>query len=419
LNSFDVRFWKIEARKERRTPYRVRWIVAGRQFSDSFLTMALAESFRALLISAARRGEGFDTETGLPESMARKLRDISFFDHATEFAASAWPAAAAKSRVSIVETLSRVVPVVTRDLAAAPDPAVLRSALRKQLNQGEHAGTLTEDEAKAISWLKRASRRVSAFEDASVVCDVLDALAINLDGSPAAPEYFSRRRRVLHRALGYAIRRKRLDKNPLSKGNLPEGCTPPEAPDMTLDPRAVGSPALVAGMLAACSYVGSRQGPRFVAFYARMYYAMMRPSEVAALTRNGCCLPDNGWGHLTFAESSPAPGRAYTDDGQVHEHRGLKGRTRGRPSRDSRARRPTRRVPIPPELVALLRAHLEQFGAGPDGRLFRSENGNPVQPSTWWQVWQKVRPLALTPEQLATPCSAAPTTSGTPGSPGG
>jgi hypothetical protein len=68
---------------------------------------------------------------------------------------------------------------------------------------------------------------VRAFEDASVVCDVLDALAVNLDGSPAAPEYFSRRRRVLHKALGYAVRKKRLEKNPLSKGNLPEGWTPP------------------------------------------------------------------------------------------------------------------------------------------------------------------------------------------------
>jgi len=47
-------------------------------------------------------------------------------------------------------------------------------------------------------------------------------------------------------------------------------------------------------MLAACSYVGSRQGLRFVAFYACRYYAMMRPSEVAALTRSGCDLPASG-----------------------------------------------------------------------------------------------------------------------------
>ena len=64
VTSFDVRFWKIETRKGRRTPYRVRWVVAGQQFSDSFLTMALAESYRAKLITAARNGEGFDTETG-------------------------------------------------------------------------------------------------------------------------------------------------------------------------------------------------------------------------------------------------------------------------------------------------------------------------------------------------------------------
>jgi hypothetical protein len=41
-------------------------------------------------------------------------------------------------------------------------------------------------------------------------------------------------------------------------------------------------------------------------------------------------------------------------------------------------------VPIPPELVSLLREHLETFGTGPGGRLFRSENGNPIQPSTYF-----------------------------------
>jgi integrase len=239
-----------------------------------------------------------------------------------------------------------------------------------------------------------------------VVCDVLDALAVNLNGKPAAPEYFSRRRRVLHRVLGYAVRKKRLSQNPLSKGNLPEGWTPPQAPDDTLDPRAVGSPALVASMLEACATVGKRQGPRFRAFYGCMFYAMMRPSEVAALTREGCHLPESGWGHLIFADSSPAAGKAYTDDGQVHEHRGLKGRTKGRPS--PRARRPVRKVPIPPELVQLLRTHIETFGVAPDGRLFRSERGNPLQPSTWWQVWQKVRAASLTPEQLASPLMRRP-----------
>ena len=303
----------------------------------------------------------------------------------------------------MLETLTRVVPVVTRHGPGAPDPAVLRKALWKDLNQGDHAGQLSEAESHALAWLEKASQPVSAFRDESTVCDVLDVLKVNLDGASSAPEYFSRRRRVVHKMLGYAVRKKRLDVNPVSKKNLPESWTPPEAPDEAVDPRCVGSPAQIVAMLVACSYVGRRQGPRFVAFFACMYYAMMRPSEVAALTRDGCHLPDEGWGRLAFADASPAAGRAFTDDGRVHEHRGLKGRNKGRPNTDRRARRPTRQVPIPPELVRLLREHIDRFGTGPDGRLFRSENGNPIQPSTWWRAWQKVRALGLTPAQAATP----------------
>ena len=67
-----------------------------------------------------------------------------------------------------------------------------------------------------------------------------------------------------------------------------------------------------------------------------------------------------------------------------------------------------RKVPIPPELVELLRTHIGTFGVAPDGRLFRSESGNLLQPSTWWQVWQKVRAASLTPEKLASPLMKRP-----------
>jgi integrase len=405
--SYDVRFWKIDARPgKRRTSYRVRWTVAGQTFTETFATFELADAFRSKLKTQAKEGEPFDRETGLPRAVLRQRLDVTFLVHVREYAAYAWKRASAKNRISIVETLARVVPVVTRDLPGAPAPDLLRQALRKHLNQGTYAGTMDADEGRAIGWLQQASRPVSALNDDDLVCELLDALAVNLDGAPAAPEYFSRRRRVLHAVLGYAVRRKRLEKNPVSKANLPEGWTPPPAPEVAIDPRCVGSPALIASMLAYCSYVGRRQGPRFAAFFACMYYAMMRPSEVAALTSASCHLPETGWGYLTFADSSPAAGRAYTDDGQVHEHRGLKGRNHGRPA-SVRARR-ARRVPIPPELVTMLREHLARYGTGPDGRLFCSENGNPMLPSTWWQVWQKVRALSLPPDQLATPLLRRP-----------
>jgi hypothetical protein len=57
--------------------------------------------------------------------------------------------------------------------------------------------------------------------------------------------------------------------------------------------------------------VGSSQGPRFVAFYGCMFYAMMRPSEVTALVKTSCHLPGEGWGRLIFADAS-APSRIRT-----------------------------------------------------------------------------------------------------------
>jgi integrase len=401
--SYDVRFWKIEERPGRRAPWRVHWKVAGHRFSKTFVTNALAESFRAELIAAARGGQSFDIDTGLPQSILRRDRDVSCYQHAQEFVRATWPAAAAKSRVSVLETLSVAQSFLTRDLAGSPEPAVLRHAIRCALNQNDHARPPDDAELRALAWLERASLPVSALGDPAVASDLLDALGRKLDGSPAAPDYFSRRRRVMHRVLGYAVRKKRLALNPLSKLNLPEGWTAPHAPEDFVDPRSVGSPELVADMLTVVSYVGRRQGPRFAAFYGCMFYAMMRPSEVTSLTKDGCQLPYDGWGRLIFAEASPAAGKDFTDTGQVHEHRGLKGRPR-----QAAARRATRNVPIPPELVAMLRAHMERFGTGEAGRLFRSENGAPIQPSTYWHVWAKTRTLALTPAQLATPLMRRP-----------
>jgi hypothetical protein len=107
-------------------------------------------------------------------------------------------------------------------------------------------------------------------------------------------------------------------------------------------------------------------------------------------------------GRLIFADASP-PGRDFTNDGRVQEVRGLKGRPR-----QGAARRATRSVPIPPELVGMLLGHIERYRTGENGRLFRSEKGNPIQPSTYWRVWGKARALALTSAQLATPLMRRP-----------
>jgi integrase len=65
-------------------------------------------------------------------------------------------------------------------------------------------------------------------------------------------------------------------------------------------------------------------------------------------------------------------------------------------------------VPIPPELVDLLRAHLEQFGTAEDGRLFRTEAGGEIQDSHYAALWRRARAAALTPEEVASPLAGRP-----------
>jgi integrase len=215
----------------------------------------------------------------------------------------------------------------------------------------------------------KASVPVSALEEARMVSKALDACGTKLDGSAAAPQYYRRRRRVFYAALKYAVREKRLSANPLD-GTPDREWKAPDV-DQAVDRRRVASPAQMRALLDAISSTGRTQGPRLVALYGCMYYGMLRPSEAVSLLRDECHLPDEGWGRLEFREVSSAAGREWTDDGEVHEARKLKGGPRNA----------VRRVPIPPELVTLLRKHIDQYGTAPDGRLCRTCRGGIYQPS--------------------------------------
>jgi len=66
VNRFDVNVYGIRRRQKRRRPFEVRWVVAGQARSKSFITRALADSYLAELVRAARKGLEFDPATGEP-----------------------------------------------------------------------------------------------------------------------------------------------------------------------------------------------------------------------------------------------------------------------------------------------------------------------------------------------------------------
>jgi hypothetical protein len=86
VSSFDVRVFAIRRRPGRKA-FEVRWRVAGRDRSGSFMTRALAGSYRAGLVRAARRGTGFDPATGEPAARAApEPVTVTWYRHAVAYA---------------------------------------------------------------------------------------------------------------------------------------------------------------------------------------------------------------------------------------------------------------------------------------------------------------------------------------------
>jgi integrase len=109
-------------------------------------------------------------------------------------------------------------------------------------------------------------------------------------------------------------------------------------------------------------------------------------------------LPKTGCGLLLLTGNAPRVGSQWTDCGTIHDER----------HRKHRAKKTTRPVPVPPELVWLLRTHLDSFGTTPDGRLFRGARGAMLSESSYGRIWQRARLKALTSAQARSPLAAWP-----------
>jgi integrase len=401
--TYDVNVWSIRNRKGRPKPFELRWRVGSRPHSRSFKLKAQADGRRAELMTALRNREQFDEETGLPASELANLNTPTWYEHATAYVLMKWPKAAAKHRASIAEALAVVTPVLVSSSRAAPDPKLVRTALYawafravpgqdgKPVTRGE-VETPPDELADALSWVSKNSLKVTEAASPEKLRAALDALSLKLDGKPAAENTANRKRMVLSNAFRYAVERDLLKSNPMARIDW---TTPPKEDEV--DFRYVPNPAQVAALLAAVREQGER-GRHLASFFGCLYYAAMRPSEIASLRKSDCRLPDTGWGELILAGSQPEVGSGWTDDGASFEQRGLK----------RRARRATRPVPIPPVLVALLREHMQTYGVASDGRLFRAARGGRIRSTEYCQVWGAAREKALTPEEAATPLADVP-----------
>jgi integrase len=107
----------------------------------------------------------------------------------------------------------------------------------------------------------------------------------------------------------------------------------------------------------------------------------------------------DGWGELHLDRVEPHAGKDWTDSKRNRDDRQLKQRAVGE----------TRAVPCPPELTALLRRHVEDFGMGADGRIFRGERNDEELPMrTPLRAWKLARQEVFTESVAASQLAKTP-----------
>ncbi|MCX4460132.1 hypothetical protein OG585_53310 (plasmid) [Streptomyces sp. NBC_01340] len=150
--SYKVRFWEIRERPDRRKGFEVRWTVSGREKSESFLTKELAESRRAKLMTAARDGEPFDTQSGLPASEIRALKQrTTWYVLAREYIEQRWDRTPGNTRRTLADALATVTPAFVETGAVYRAPRVLRRALYSWAFNKNAWNTDAPEEWQAVS----------------------------------------------------------------------------------------------------------------------------------------------------------------------------------------------------------------------------------------------------------------------------
>jgi integrase len=376
----DVAVYGVQRRKGERhkRPWVVRWSVNGRQRSRSFRTKAEADRFRSGLLIAAQSGEEFDITSGEPISWQAQPGEMPAHEWARRWLAEQWPEWAPRTRVSAVEAMTRLVPLLVAPTAPTP-PAGLRRHLMSSLPPG---GDRSDEVAE--HWLDQWALQLGQLTR-PVLAVVDQGLGRRDDGEPLGAATAGRFRKVSRACIRRAVELGILDVDPWPPA--PRGRSKRKTTRVVraVKVRSLPDPSTMAKVIEAI--VSHQPGSQmYRVMTAVAYYAGLRPSEVVMLRAKSLHLPAEGWGRIDVAEADVAfdqPGEPKTGP---------------------------RSVPIAPKLVELLRAWVDGHGFAGDDLLFRTRNDRRPTGSNWSRALQRACRKAGAPPMRIYDCRHAAAT---------
>lgn len=396
--TFEVRIWEIQTRykvedgKRKPIRYVVRWMLEpGGRFQRSFKIRAQADSFRSELLTAARQGQAFDVEHGIPSAALRESVNMGWIEFARDYADMKWKESAPKTRKSTADNLIAISRAVFHGRPGEPERRLMGVALRLAFNPAARARPIPVEIEKVARWLDRSSPTVSEVAKPVKLRHLLSEIERTANGDRCAKNTIRLRRTTLRNAMDYAVEKGLLAVNPVGEMKVKRN----KVALREIDQRSVVNPVQARTLL---RFVED-DSPRLLAFFASMYYAALRPEEAVNLREQNLTLPDEGWGEIALRRAAPEVGAEWTDHGTPGEERELKHRGVGE----------GRIVPCSPALVGLLRAHIARYGTTPDGRLFRAMRSDaPLSSSVYGRAWERARTATFTEQVLASPLAKRP-----------
>jgi integrase len=335
----------------------VRWRVGGKAFSRSYRTKAEAERVRTALLVAVQSGDGFDQGSGEPLSWQSSAEQTPAHEWARRWLDEQWTDWAPRTRVSGVEALTRLVPLLVGP-GAPPAPAGLRRHLFAWLPPDGSSG----DEESA-DWLARWCLQLGQLSR-PVLAVVDQALGLRDDGHPLGAATAGRFRKVSRACIRRAVELGVLDVDPWPPA--PRGRSQRKASQVSrsVSIRDLPDPQTMAVVIDA---IASHQpaSRTYQVMTAVAYYAGLRPSEVVMLRLKALDLPIDGWGRIHVTEADVAfdqPGEPKTGP---------------------------RTVPIPPVLVSILDEWIAEHEFAPNDLLFRTRTGRRPTASNWSRAFRR------------------------------
>lgn len=397
--SYDVKiFPKIEEyHGERVSTYTVRWTVAGFPCRSPHRTYPLADSFRSELVTATRAGEAFDIESGFPVSKTRKQPvATSTYDLALAYVDHKWKAASATYRRDIAKAMTLFTIALVRADSTPYQGIDVRRALREWAFNPRRRASAPGTTQAILAWVARNSPPITVVLDPRTLDGLLTAANQKLSGDLAAGSSQNRRHAIIYNALAFAAHRDLIDHNPIERGGTgkrggPKGAGKVKArPIKAVDKRSLLNNAQAQAMFADLDRRGP-SGERVCLFAKIMYYAGLRPEEVAAIRVEDLELPGKGWGEITVHQPTPEVGRQWTDSGEIRDHRR---QNKGREVGDAR------NAPLHPNLVVAVRAFITEHNLKPGDLLMTgARSGKALSGVTIRKYWALAR-LAMLGEDV-------------------